>query len=191
MSKYLQRARVPKLYWGEGALEEQISSEIVTGYLNELPRMVSEGQGLLLWGDHGSGKTAIACVALKKIIEAAKTALFVRFDKIAEYYVESTRFDEYESYVHRMEEAELLVIDELIHDKTRIYSLGRVEQLLRYRTSELKPTILTTNMPLSQLEKQAKGLYEACREATYPVKIGGKDFRAERVTRMSKRLGIH
>jgi len=105
-------------------------------------------------------------------------------------YVENTRFDEYQTYVDRMHDVDLLVIDELIYDKSRIYTLGRVEQVLRYRTSEVKPTILTTNIPLSSLKSQATGLYEACREATYPVKMDGSDFRAERVKEMTKRLGV-
>lgn len=190
MSKSYARVRIPKMYWGEKAEVGKIESDVVQKYVTELPQMVGEGLGLLLWGKHGSGKTAAACSILKELTKTRKLGLFVRFDWLATMYVENTRFDEYQSYVDRMHEVDLLVIDELIYDKSRIYTLGRVEQVLRYRTSEVKPTILTTNIPLSSLKSQATGLYEACREATYPVKMDGSDFRAERVREMTKRLGV-
>lgn len=191
MAKVWRRMKVPKRYWDvtwDAIPKKCTYRRDLQAYCLEMGDRLAQGMGFLLWGNHSTGKTALTCLLLREAFKCRCTGLFVSFDVLGDFYVDNMQFDDEQSYVERLHSVDLLVIDEVICAKSRLFHIGRVEQIIRARTMDNCSTVLTTNMSLNNLKEVARGLYEVCRETTYPLKIQGHDFRAKGVKNMKSIL---
>ena len=151
---------------------------IVAKYVEKLADQVRKGIGLILWGPYGSGKSAIGCILLKALfVKTGQIGLWVRATDIPSFVIEKTSFDSVETYKDRMASVPLLVIDELIVRGNDRFRETVVEDLIRERTNEGLATIITTNLPPSELRKRYPALAAVLQECSLPIKVHGCDFR--------------
>lgn len=148
-------------------------------YADGFDQMLQRNQGLLLYGDVGTGKTfSSACIA-NALLDKKIPVVMTSFVKL----LEKTRgFDEDdESIIRQLNKAKLLVIDDLGAERGSDYALEKVYDIVDSRYRANLPMILTTNLDLEEMKAERdirrSRIYDRIFEVCYPVKFTGISFR--------------
>ena len=152
---------------------------IAKRYVENFDEMLKRGQGLLFWGDVGTGKShtaaAIANELLNRQISVVMTSFIKLLSNIGNFDKESN------DYIDSLNKAKLLVIDDLGAERGTDFALEKVYDIIdsRYRTG--KPIILTTNLRLPDMQNcddiRYNRIYDRIFEMCYPVKMTGLSWR--------------
>lgn len=150
-------------------------------YADGFSEMMKKNQGLLFYGDVGTGKTfAAACIAnalLNKRIPVVMTS-FVKLLESAQSFKE----DE-EKLIYRLNQAKLLIIDDLGAERNTDFALEKVYDIVDSRYRAKLPMILTTNLELSDMQRTSdmrySRIYDRIFEVCYPVRFTGASFRKQ------------
>ena len=162
-------------------------------YAEEFDRMVEENQGLLLYGEPGTGKTFAAACVVNYLLDRKIPVLMTSFVKLIDQFMKFNENDS-ESVIHKMNRAKLLVIDDLGAERGTDYALERVYDVIDSRYRANKPMILTSNLTLGQMQAETnvrlKRIYDRVFEICFPVLVDGPSWRqvqaADRYDKMSK-----
>lgn len=151
-------------------------------YVEHFPEMKERGQGLLLWGGVGTGKTfAAACIA-NALTERGVPVLMTNFSKILNSL--SGMFSEDKNkYLASFREFSLLIIDDLGIERNSEYALEQVYNIVDSRYLSRLPFIITTNLPLAELQAPKDlahaRIYDRVLERCTPVCFSGKNYRKD------------
>lgn len=144
-------------------------------YVERWDDMFDHNQGLLFWGDVGTGKTyAAACIA-NALIDRGIPALVTSFPKIL-----NAGWDKSE-IVKQMGQFPLLVLDDLGVERESDYALELVQMVVDERYKAAKPLIVTTNLTKTDFEHpknmKFKRVYDRVLEMCAPVRFTGESRR--------------
>lgn len=148
-------------------------------YADGFDEMIEKNQGLLFYGDVGTGKTfSAACIAnalLSRKIPVVMTS-FVKLLENAQNFKE----DE-DKLIYRLNQAKLLIIDDLGAERSTDFALEKVYKIVDSRYRARLPMILTTNLELSDMQRASdirySRIYDRIFEVCYPVRFTGSSFR--------------
>ena len=150
-------------------------------YATAFDEMVTKNQGLLFWGNPGTGKTfAAACIA-NYLLDRLQPVVMTSFVKLISELQTNRDGEDEESIIRRMNRASLLIIDDLGAERSTDYALEKVYNIIdsRYRTR--KPMLLTTNLSLQQMQSTQDirygRIYDRVFEVCYPVEFKGQSWR--------------
>lgn len=152
--------------------------KIVHNYIVNFDRMYKENQGLLLWGPVGTGKSYAAATIANELLQRRTSVVMTSFIKILK---EVGTFDADNGKIEKINNAKLLIIDDLGAERGTDYTLERVYDIIdsRYRCN--KPIILTTNLTMEQMKEcddiRYNRIYDRIFEMCYPVKVTGLSWR--------------
>lgn len=180
--EYLTRMRVPKIHWGTSVDKVPNAcghKSVLTRYLNNIYQHIQVATGLLLFGEYSAGKSAIAALCLKYAAQAGVIGYWISAADLPRYQIEGEMFDEELTCYERARTVQLLVIDEYFMRREMKWTEDAVDALVRARIDEVRCTIITTNHAPAQIEESRPALAAALREATYPIKVAGHDFRKQ------------
>lgn len=178
VEEILDRIKLPRVFWDTTIAKIPsvcAHKPIIQRFVDNIQANLSDGNGLLLHGPHSSGKSACAGIILKAAARIRKFGLWVRSPELLDLKMNSVEFDDDITWWDRALAVPILVIDELILFKNMNDTL--FEQLIRARLSDRRSTIVTTNISLKKIQSDNPAIFEAMREATYPVLVSGHDFR--------------
>lgn len=150
-------------------------------YAEKFDEMLAKNQGLLLYGDVGTGKTHLACCVGNYLMERMTTVFATSLVKILQKAKSFRDADDEESYLSRMNFADLLILDDLGAERSTDYALEIVYNVIdgRYRCG--KPMIVTTNLTLPEMQDTTdiryKRIYDRIFEICYPLEFVGKSWR--------------
>jgi len=165
---------------------------IARKYVDNFDEMYKECQGLLFFGDVGTGKSyiaaAIANELMNRLIPVVMTSFVRLLQEMQGFETDNTEF------IQRLNRAKLLVIDDLGAERGTDYALERVYEVIDSRYRSKKPIILTTNMQYKAMQEcqdiRYVRIYDRIFEMCYPVKFTGKSWRkkdaVDRFGRMSE-----
>jgi DNA replication protein DnaC len=143
------------------------------------PGMYERNQGLLFYGPVGTGKSYTAACIANNLLNRGISVVMTSFVKILQA-IQSGRMDESE-YIHILNTARLLIIDDLGTERNTDYALEKVYNIIDSRVREDKPLILTTNLTLKELAEPPDirygRIYDRIFEVCYPVQVTGLSFR--------------
>lgn len=170
--------------------ENRRSMIICERYAEKFPQMLAENRGLLLFGGVGTGKTyAAACIA-NALLDKCYSVVMVSL---------VTLIDGAEELIRRMNDIDLLILDDLGAERSTDYGFERIYSVCdtRYRCG--KPVIYTTNLPLETLKSsddlRCARIYDRVLERCYPVEFRGVSRRKREARRgfeeMNKILGVN
>lgn len=164
-------------------------------YAQEFHKMLDANQGLLLWGDVGTGKSfAAACIA-NYLIEHGVSTVMTSFVKILDAVQCGSRAED--DIIAKLNSAKLVVFDDLGAERSTEYALERVYNLIDSRYRRRLPMILTTNLTINDMKNEQdmryRRIYDRIFETCYPIQFTGPSWRRieanKRFVEMGRLLG--
>lgn len=166
--------------------------EVIREYLHNLNEMLDRGDGLLLWGENGRGKTSACCYVAKEVRRTGASVLVLTAARLLESELEATKGIG-PSFMDRARSVDFLVLDDLgkEHKGKTEWSERLLESLLRERSGARLTTFITANMGPEGLRKQYKlSMLEVLKETTYPVLVEGDNRRDLAMVDLGQRIGL-
>ena len=142
------------------------------------------GEGLLFYGNPGNGKTHLVAAIVREVVKQGYSAIFQPAAEL-QYRLNATYHDSGENEAEIMSglvEADLTVIDDLGKGKWSEKVEERFYVILDGRYRELRPTIITTNLKLSDLEGYVgNAVFDRLKEMCVFVLNSAKSYRALKI----------
>jgi DNA replication protein DnaC len=166
----------------EGPDSERIIPAIMD-YVLRFEDNLAFGLGLTFSGPLGTGKTFAMTCALKELIKQGRDAYFVSFEDLVNIWANSWKDLDKMRLEKRLKTATILGLDELRTDvrNTNGFLAQGLESIIRHRTSNLLPTLVTTNMlPSEELDQFGKA-YSLLAGKNTRIVMNGHDRRMKEV----------
>ncbi|MCD3211080.1 ATP-binding protein [Clostridium botulinum C/D] len=165
---------------------------IGTKYAANFKSMKDKNIGLLLHGEPGNGKTYTASAIANALIEKGIPTICVHVEallnKIKETYKKWGSEVE-EDILRGLTNADLLIIDDLGTEQETDWATTKIYNILDSRYRKELPLIITTNLPLLELENRySKRTYDRLLEMCTPVLNNGQSIRVEKAKEKTKIL---
>jgi DNA replication protein DnaC len=130
----------------------------IRAFIDALDANLSQGRGLWLTGDVGTGKTTLAMLVSRHAIEAGHTVAIYSLPRllarIRRTYDAEWNEDSYLSFFQRLTSVALLHIDDLGAEKQSDWVLEQLYTIVDERYQTERSLIVTTNLGVEELEKQ-------------------------------------
>ena len=136
---------------GESTLTEagRLWIENREGYLRE-------GIGMTFSGPYGTGKTMVAALVAKDLVKLGVPTHLTTYAAMVEMFAAGWRSREDQAWFERkVVDTKVLVLDDIGKEMKTALSETTFDHVMRARASNLRPTILTTNLT----EKEINGRY--------------------------------
>lgn len=165
--------------------ENQKVYEFAQKYTQQFYKMFENNQGILFWGNVGTGKSYTAACIANALLDNMVTVVMTSFVEILQK-LQGTQIDE-SAFVKNLNEVKLLIIDDLGTERNTEYALEKVYNVIDGRYRSGMPLILTTNMTLDEMMKTTdiryKRVYDRIFEMCYPVHVTGNSWRKAEAAR--------
>ena|SRR3990167_9127506 len=176
-----QNSNIGANYW-EATLDQIPNSfgykRLIQGFIKLLPQLEPEGRSLLIVGQHGSGKTALASIVIRNVIAREGRGYMISaadlFDKLIK--TPSVILPNGASLEEALRNIQFLGIDDLKKWLNHEWKDRILETIVRARYDEQLPTIITTNLPLKDIQA-CEWLRSILRERFLVVEVAGIDWR--------------
>lgn len=142
------------------------------------------GLGLTFSGPFGTGKTFAMICVLKELIKRGVKVYFITFDELINIWGKSWQDDQAKNMLERkLKAAQVLGLDELHTDKRNVggFLSAGLDSVIRHRTANLLPTLITTNMKPEQELDQFGRVYSLLAAKNTRVRTNGHDRRMREV----------
>ena len=151
-------------------------------YVTDFDTMFERNQGLLFYGDVGTGKSYAAAAVANELLYREVPVIMTSFVKILN---EVMKFDKDSgTYINRLNAADLLVIDDLGVERGTDFSLEKIYDIVDSRYRAGKPLIITTNLDMAQMKNctdiRYNRIYDRIFEMCYPVRFNGTAWRKKK-----------
>lgn len=133
----IERSGIPKLF---RAADLAACNDLVQAYASG-----DMGNGLLLQGAFGSGKTYSACAVLLSKVDSMTVRFVLMDDLLRECKATFNGYDTEDAVIGRYSNAGVLCIDDLGKERLTEWSLPILFSIINRRYERCKPTIITTN----------------------------------------------
>ena len=148
-------------------------------YAKQYEVMMVKNQGLLFYGDVGTGKSfAAACIA-NDLMSRGISVVMTSFVKILEAL--DDRSERETDIINRVNSAKLLIIDDLGTERSTSYGLEKVYNIIDTRYRKKLPMILTTNIDVAEMKSETdirySRIYDRIFEVCYPLPFAGTNWR--------------
>ena len=161
-------------------------------YVERFEEMYEKRQGILLWGTVGTGKSFTAACIANELMDRMVPVVMTSFVKILQNIQGNP--EEEKIFMNRLNDARLLIIDDLGTERNTDYALEKVYNIIDSRYRAGKPLILTTNMTVKEMQENTdiryKRIYDRIFEMCFPVRVPGRSWRekeaAKRFDEMKK-----
>ena len=153
--------------------------------------------GLLLWGEVGTGKTFLSSCIANALIDLGFSCLQTDINLVVSMMESS--FEQRRRNLDRILSYDLLLIEDLGAQRSTDYMMEYVYTLIDGRYKAGKPMVITTNIPLHEISHAPKSspwsrIYDRILERCYPVEFKGTSRRKEAGISMRRamreRLGL-
>jgi len=145
-------ANIPMDFWNKKIKDFIGDKNLLNLYneiVNDIENFINCGQSFILKGAHGTGKTHLSSLVLKKIVEKGYEGLYITLSDIVEATIHAG-FEEKLSIARELKMVDFLIIDEF---DSRFFAsdssaelFGKIlETVIRTRFQNKIPTFLITN----------------------------------------------
>jgi len=157
----LVRSGVPERYWNarlESIKGEPSFKDLFRKFVVGIHRFVNRGSGLRLLGEFNTGKTCLAVVALKEVLQRGGTVFFLSAKDVPKVYYEDATaegmWDEGYRISTLVKTVHLLVLDDLGAEgfDPKGAAGAELERVLRTRYETVGSIIITTNLSQAAIQ---------------------------------------
>ena len=155
-------------------------------YGKEIYNHINDGQGLVLKGLVGTGKTTLAIAIMRKAVEQGIRCLFVNNISLNDKLLNLLNSDRKElaNYDHLLRTVPLLVIDDFGAESDRnnhSWLVEKMESIIGERYDRMLPVVITTNLSHEALvERYNTRIYDRLRETCGVLKFKGQSLRVNK-----------
>lgn len=164
---------------------------VVRDYLSKFEDNFHYGLGLTFTGPYGTGKTfAMTCV-LKELVKQGRSVYFIPFEQLINVWGDSWHDAQAKFMLEkRLKGVEVLGLDELRTDPRNSsgFLANGLDSVLRYRTANLLPTLVTTNMTSEMEKSEFAKVYSLLAAKNTRVQTNGHDRRMLEVRQRNHEL---
>lgn len=176
--------RYQRYSWNDAvAVSKDVMSAVVK-YGSRSEHHQRTGLGLILHGvSRGTGKTLLSTLLLKSMIADGVDGYFTTFNDMLDAYTSGWR-DETQRrwFERRVRHAGFLVVDDIGREHKGRTDIGEsmFDAVIRSRVADCKPTIITTNKTLTELEQgYSSNVMSLLAESSLNIEVEGDDYRAQ------------
>ncbi len=159
---------------------DERGSRIAMNYAEHFDEYAQCEAGLMFWGNVGTGKSYLAACIANALIDRYYTVIMAPLQTLVADMTENYN-ENRDAVLARVENADLLIIDDLGVERSTDYMLEHVFDLINTRYLAKKPMIVTTNLSPAQLKEDTDlrkvRVYDRLEEMCQPIKIGGESRR--------------
>ena len=154
---------------------------IAKRYVDKFDELYTKNQGLLFYGNVGTGKTHLACCIGNELINKMKSVFATSLVKIlSQIRLNGSRSLE-EDLIKKMNAARLLILDDLGAERNTDFALETAYNIIDSRYRSKKPMIVTTNLSLQEMQTtqdvRLQRIYDRVLEVCYPVPFMWESYR--------------
>lgn len=150
-------------------------------YVANFAEFYEKGEGLLLYGGCGSGKTYAACEVANALIDKGHAVSVTNIARIVSAYYANAA----ETKAWYDESCRLMVIDDLGAERETSYAKERVYNVVDTCYRNGTPMIITTNMGIEEFKNpkdvSSARIYDRVLEKCFPIEIAGKNHRRAKI----------
>ncbi len=158
--------------------DNEFSYQVASRYVANFKDMYFKGQGLLFFGDVGTGKSYTAACIANELMNRKVSVVMTSFIKILSK-VGNTGVSE--AVIQKLCRPKLLILDDLGAERTTDYAIENVYNIIDSRYRSGKPLILTTNLSYGYMKNcedgRYKRIYDRIFSMCYPVQFSGQSWR--------------
>lgn len=165
--------------------------DAILAYVDHADAYVRAGLGVIMRGEHGTGKTMLAALLLKNLIQRGHDGYFVSAHDLVNAYTGGWKSESDKRLFNRYLSAPFLVVDEVGREGKGRQAVtdSLFDHLVRRRVAGDKPTIITTNMTMEELRAGYGGsVMSLLAEHNTEIEVTGADFRGRANERMRKEV---
>lgn len=162
--------------------QDAATSRAARDYATEFSEKLRQGEGLLLFGSTGTGKTFYACAIANAVIDAGYSARVTNF---ADIEAQLQSLTDKRSVYDDLCRCDLLVLDDLGSERDTPYMAEIIFKVIDDRCAAKKPLIVTTNLTSKELSESGDlardRVFSRICEMCEPIAVTGKDRRREKL----------
>lgn len=154
-------------------------------YATAFDTMMEKNQGLILWGNVGTGKSfAAACIA-NYLLDRGVPVMMTSLVKLLELIQNGD--DKESDILARLDSAKLVIFDDLGAERNTDYALEKIYNIVDSRYRRQKPMIFTTNLTVEEMQEETdirySRIYDRVFEVCYPMQFVGPSWRMKTASR--------
>jgi DNA replication protein DnaC len=192
-----------RLCWRDVKAEAEAVDK-VRAYLDRADDYAANGVGLILHGSIGSGKTLLATLLLRALLAMGFSGHFSTFTGLIDTFASGWHDEDQRVWFHRqISNTDVLVIDDIGREfkqrhmvkgegtveRSRPLVVSTLDEVIRFRVANAKPTIITTNLTMDDLvESYGGNVMSLLRERSVAKVFRGADFRDRARQRISDEI---
>jgi DNA replication protein DnaC len=189
-------AGIPRSFWDVSSKDvthnKEIFQRVISKYTKRRRKVLVRGWGLVLMGDNGSGKTMFSSYIATQFLRRGTSVYYTTLVGLNEDFKKGFSDPGFSARLETALEAEFLILDELGKELRADGHLGvRLEQILKQRYDDARPTVLATNLSWGELIKRYGTSIESMLEGRYvKVPLASGDYRKITKHKLRKDLDI-
>jgi DNA replication protein DnaC len=170
--------------------DREVVAPIVLDYIQDFDDNFAYGVGITFAGEIGTGKTMLMSYILKELVKQGRKVYTVPFEQLINVFGSSYSNDESKLLMEKLMSVEVLGLDELRSDSRNKsgFLSDALDVLIRHRTSNLLPTLVTTNMTPQQEREEFGKTYSLLSALNYRLIFTGEDKRGNEIRERERKL---
>lgn len=197
----LKKSCVPERFWEVKATDfeqKELYKTTIVPYVSNINKMLKNGCGLFFTGPNGTGKTQFMSFVAKQILfKTGYSCYYITamqmMSNIHKFMNEKPVYgfdSKQEVFDDVLCNVDFLMLDELGKEKSTEFSSTHIERVLRTRLDNARPTIISSNLTIEELESKYDSTIKSIIYGTSEIKQ--TDFDDRRLSVYRKKVsGIY
>lgn len=164
------------------------ASRACLNYAKDFQEMLEDGQGLLLMGNPGTGKSFLASAIANEVMQNDYTARVLNMATLANRLFSAS---DKIGFIERECQYHLLVLDDFGAERDSQFALEATYQIINHRYNTAMPMVITTNLSsaaFKNLPVEKQRIYDRILERCYPIVVNGENRRRSIALERRKRM---